>query len=907
MRTSSGIAIGVVAQVCLLLATIVIHHFSELPPGLLLVLCALIVTAATLLIAMRISGFKHLPLCVMLWGVLAGATQAALVTYRAQERLNAIIPAGVEGDSFRLRGVVDSLPSQYERGISFEFVVEHCFEEQGQARAKAWCPKNKTVKLSWFNGAPAYLMPGQRWELTTKLRRPYARMNPFLFDAELRMFEQGITAQGSVRVREATPALLIEDLVAFHRLDKFLQGLPWWIDRSRHRLRDAIKAAVSSKEYFVLPSEELALSKMSAAVAGILVALVVGDQGAIASSWWTVFNQTGVGHLMSISGLHVTMMAGFVASIAMAIWKLSTWLLGAIFRTANYEILPSKQCIRWCAAIVGAWLYTALAGFGIPAQRTCWMVTLAGLSVLGGRAGSATLVVLFTATAITVIDPWAVMSAGFWLSFGAVSAIIYFGSAKVFTRKAPGGDPTISRLSRLKVWFSDALSSGWQSQVAATLSLLPVGAAFFSSFALLSPIANAISIPLISALVTPLAMAGAVLLFIVPNLGESVLWLGASITAPLLQWLQWLGGLPNSVTILGKPSWVALLLATLAMLLLLAPYRIVPMRVRFFGALAVFPVFLQHPQTPLQDQAWLTVFDVGQGSAILVETKNHQLLFDLGPSYGADADAGSAVISPYLRARGFKRLSAVVLSHDDVDHSSGLKSVLYSFDVSWVASSVPKAQAISAFGGERNGRIAQLSFYPCKRGDVWQWDGVKFEFMNPVMNPDLPRVSGEATPKKTAKNNSAIKTQQNARSCVLKVTANGATALLAADIEAADEAQLLRRYRSGELQADVLVAPNHGSKTSSSEAFLTAVDPKVAIFQLGFRNRLKYPDANVVERYRNQGSAIYRTDELGAIKVALPTIDLSFERNQAAPYWRTRLTPLSRIEVVADSADILED
>jgi competence protein ComEC len=903
MRTSSGIAIGVVAQVSLLLATIAIHQLSELPPSLLSALCAVIVTVATLLIAMRVSGIKRLPLCLVLWGVLAGATQAALVTYRAQERLNAIIPAGFEGNSFRLLGVVDSLPSQYERGISFEFVVERCLEEQGLTSAKGWCPKNKTVKLSWFNGAPAYLMPGQRWELTTKLRRPYARMNPFMFDAELRMFEQGITAQGSVRVREATPALLIEDLVAFHRLDKFSQGVPWWIDRTRHRLRDSIKATVASKEYSVLPFDELATSKMSAAVAGILVALVVGDQGAIASTWWTVFNQTGVGHLMSISGLHVTMMAGFFASIAVAIWKLSTWLLAVIFRTAHYETLPSKQSIRWWAAIVGAWLYTALAGFGIPAQRTCWMVTLAGLAVLDGRAGSATLVVLFTAAAITIIDPWAVMSAGFWLSFGAVSAIIYFGSAKVFVRKALVLDSATSQLSRLKNWSADTLSSGWQSQVAATLSLLPVGAAFFSSFALLSPIANAIAIPLVSALVTPLAMAGAVLLFIVPNLGEGVLWLGASITAPLLQWLHWLGSLPNSVTILGKPSWAALLLATLAMVLLLAPYRIVPMRVRFFGALAVCPVLLQEPQTPMQDHAWLTVFDVGQGSAILVETSNHRLLFDLGPSYGADADAGSAVISPYLRARGFKRLSAVVLSHDDLDHSSGLKSVLHSFDVSWVASSIPKAEVISDLGDEKNSRIEPLNFYPCKRGDVWQWDGVKFEFMN----PDVTRGSGEAVAKKAAKKNSAVKTRQNGRSCVLKVTANGVSAMLTADIEGTDETRLLRWYRSGELQADVLIAPNHGSKTSSSEAFIAAVEPKVAVFQLGFRNRLKYPDANVIERYRKQGSAIYRTDELGAIKVALPTIDLSFERSLASPYWRTRLNPLSRSKAVADSADILED
>jgi competence protein ComEC len=903
------IPIGVIAQISLLLATIAIHQLSALPMGLLFVLQSITVAAAVLLVAVRylgrylgrylsrnIANANYSIPRLVLWTVLFSSMQATIVTYRAQERLSAVIPAGLDGTNFRLVGVIDSLPSQYERGIGFEFLVQRCLDEQRQARNEGWCPLNKVVKLSWFNGAPMQLMPGQRWELTARLRRPYARMNPFLFDAELRMFEQGITAQGSVRVREATPAQMLEDLVALHQG----KGIPWWIERARFRLRESIQAAVSTKEYFLLPAQDFAVSKISVAVAGILVALVVGDQGAIASTWWTVFNQTGVGHLMSISGLHVTMMAGFVASIAVSIWKVSAVLSALLFGPMRCEALPSKQSVRWGAAILGAWLYTALAGFGIPAQRTCWMVTLAGLTLLSGRSGSATSVILFTAAAITFIDPWAVLSAGFWLSFGAVSAIIYFGGAKAFNPNSIAKNVQIAELSRLKRllthvknWTRDVVSNGWQSQVAATLSLLPVGAAFFSSFALLSPVANAIAIPVVSALVTPLAMLGALLLFIAPTaFGEGILWLGASLTAPLLQWLQWLASLPNSVAILGKPNPAALLLGMMAMLLLLAPHRVIPVRVRLFGVMALCPVVLQTPQAPPQGQTWLTVFDVGQGSALLVETNTRRLLFDLGPNYGADADAGSAVVGPYLKARGLTKLDAIVLSHEDRDHTGGLKSVLSSFDVGWIASSIPRTDATWQVLEDKKQPNAKnkVQFFECKRGDIWHWDGVSFEFLHPDSS------ATEAT--KASK-----KIHSNSRSCVLKITAKGVSALITADIETGEEKRLLKHFSPSVLKADFLIAPNHGSKKASSEAFLAAVDPKVAIFQVGFRNRLKYPDANVVERYKQMGVSMLRTDELGAVKVQLPSGAVSFERNRDSPYWRTRLSTLSLSNTAADSTE----
>jgi competence protein ComEC len=472
------------------------------------------------------------------------------------------------------------------------------------------------------------------------------------------------------------------------------------------------------------------------------------------------------------------------------------------------------------------------------------------------------------------------LSAGFWLSFGAVSAIIYFGSARHFVRKIPatsspdgGRSRLVNFLASMKLWIASTLSNGWQSQVAATISLLPIGAAFFSSFALLSPIANAIAIPLISALVTPLAIVGGMLSFAgVTIIGNNLLWLGGLLTAPLLEWLHWLASMPGSVAILGKPELSVLLLGMCGMLWLLAPLRVVPWQLRGCGLLALLPIVFQTPQTPPYGEASLTTFDVGQGSAVLIETTSRRLLFDLGPSYGADSDAGSAVIVPYLRARGFKAVDGLILSHFDADHIGGLRGVLDSMRLGWVASSIPRSENIWKGAPER--------FFVCQRGDVWEWDGVRFEFVH----PDQKELKKGAT--KSAAT-SGIKS--NSTSCVLKVSASGVSALLTADVEANDEKRILKRSSHNSLQADVLFAPNHGGKTSSSDAFITAVSPKLAVFQLGFRNRFKYPDANVLQRYKDHGIAIHRTDELGAISIGLPSLEVATQRSVDSPYWRTRL------------------
>jgi competence protein ComEC len=782
---------------------------------------------------------------------------SASFVFRASERLGAQIGSAIEGKSLTLTGVVSSLPAQYERSKTFNFFIEKCaLEDASDCAMLNHSMLGQVIRLSWSQLVPSNLLPGQRWRLVVTAKQVVTRLNPSLFDAELRFFEEAIIGLGTVRVKSDSPAVLVGDL------RWSIEGWRWWAERTRHYLRAGIESAMAAKSADrTISKKEVGLAK---AIEGILVALVVGDQGAIPSSWWEIFNQTGVGHLMSISGLHVTMMAGVVSSLAVWVWQCSVRLCSASMR----DRMPSKVLVRWITGTGGAWLYTALAGFGIPAQRTCWMVSLAAVAILSGRTRSALAVILFSGSAVVVIDPWAVLSAGFWLSFGAVSAIIYFGSA---TQIGPKGASKLAKasasslLSRLVDKLRLAVSNGWQSQFAATAALLPVGAAFFSTFALLSPVANAVAIPLVSMVVTPLAMLGAILSASGASiLGDLCLRLGSLVTEPLLTGLMWLSTQPGAVAVLGQPTSVALALAFFGLLLLLSPGRHLPPATRFAGALALIPIAVQPSVKPSEGDVWLTAFDVGQGSAILVETHRRVLVFDSGPSSGSESDSGSKIVAPYLRSRGISRLDAIIISHPSKDHTGGFRSIEKAMSPTWIASAA--SQTMDAFTGQ---------ILPCRQGDSWQWDSVKFEFLHP---PELENKSGKYSP--------------GASSCVLKITATNGSALLSSDIEVAQEKFLVNFYRRNNqidrLKADVLLAPNHGSKKSSSAIFLDAVNPKSAVFQVGYRNRQKLPAAEVEERYKQRDIRILRTDHDGAIQLSLNSGIISTMRASNPPYWRTQ-------------------
>ncbi|MBS1138742.1 MAG: ComEC/Rec2-related protein:DNA internalization-related competence protein ComEC/Rec2 [Proteobacteria bacterium] len=510
---------------------------------------------------------------------------------------------------------------------------------------------------------------------------------------------------------------------------------------------------------------------------------------------------------MSISGLHVTMVAALFG-----------WLVSFGWRRVPALVLrlPAQKA-GLLAACLAAFGYALLAGFAVPAQRTLYMLLVAAAAMLSGRIVAPSRTLALALLVVLLVDPWAVLAAGFWLSFGAVAALLYVGSAQI--GEAQG-------------WRARVRSWGIVQWVA-TLASLPILLLIFQQFSLVSPLANALAIPVISFVVTPLALLGAVVPW------WPILGLAHQVMDWLMVFLDWCATWPVW-QVPAPPLWLVVT-AGIGVAVCLLP-RGVPGR--WLGVYLMLPVLFWPMEKPPEGEAWISVLDVGQGLATVIRTHEHTLIYDPGPLYSAESDAGQRVVVPYLRFLGIDKVDMLMVTHRDSDHSGGTASVRAALSV-----------------GEVRSSVAGLEGARCVAGQRWVWDGVAFE----VLHPAAEAYSGDM--------------KSNHLSCVLRVEAGGRRMLLTSDIEAPDEAELLKRYPDT-LQADVLLMPHHGSKTSSTPAFLQAVGASEAVIPVGYRSRFGHPKAEVVARHEAIGSRIWRTDRDGAVQVFLG------ERGVAMAAWR---------------------
>lgn len=694
----------------------------------------------------------------------------------AHWRLADALPVAWEGRDVEVTGIVAGLPQQFERGVRFPLSVE-----------SAAAPVPNRILLNWYlssddgpdEAAPPRLPhAGERWRLTVRLKRPHGNVNPHGFDYEGWLFERGIRATGYVR--KVPPP---------ERLAAFAGGIVSTVERLREATRDRILAALPEQVY-----------------GGILAALAVGDQQAIAPETWRLFAATGITHLMSISGLHVTMIGALAGWLAFALWR----------RLPHLPLVWPAQKAAAVAGFLAAFGYALIAGFGIPAQRTLYMLGVVAFALVSGRAVATPRVLGAALLLVLIVDPWAVLSAGFWLSFGAVSLL--------FT--VAGG-----RLARPH-WLIEWGRAQW----AVTLGLIPALLALFQQFSLVSPFANAVAIPLVSLAITPLALAGSL-----PGFGFA-LELAHWLLVPLMDFLAWLAALPGALWQQhAPPAWtVVLALAGAAWLMLPRGFPL-----RWLGAACFLPMFFVVPERPAPGEFRLVVLDVGQGQAVHVQTANRDLLFDAGPDFGgrsgSGADAGSRILVPYLRATGVGRLDRLIVSHDDSDHDGGTASLLATVPVDRV---------------ERR----------CIDGETWDWDGVRFGVLHPAAD-DYSR-----------------KLPDNALSCVLKVESGSGSALIPGDVEGRAETGLLARHGDA-LRADVLVAPHHGGRRTSSPGLVAAVGAREVIFPVGYRNRFGHPHPEVLARYA--AASIHRTDRDGAVtvKIGAGGTAVRHEREARRRYW----------------------
>jgi competence protein ComEC len=458
------------------------------------------------------------------------------------------------------------------------------------------------------------------------------------------------------------------------------------------------------------------------------------------------------------------------------------------------------------------------------------MVTVVALALWSGRIASPMRILALALAAVVAADPWAPLAPGLWLSFGAVLLIFYVA----------GGWSGPER--RLIVQWG-------RVQWAVTLGLAPAALLLFGQVSVAGPLANALAIPLVSIVVTPLALLAAVF----P--ADFLLQLSAWLVEWLLQFLEWCSALPGALWQQHVPPLWSVLLALAGVAWLLAP-RGLPWRA---GGLALMaPAFVLVPEAPPHGEAWITTLDVGQGLAVLVRTANRVLLYDAGPAFGPEADSGGRIVLPALRGAGLSRLDAMVLSHEDMDHIGGALTVMESLEVDALASSLPERHPLNALAGATQ---------RCAGGTAWQWDGVRFEFLHPVRDAQAKR--------------------RNDLSCVLRIASDGGSMLLTGDIERAAEKSLLETTKS--VKADVLLVPHHGSRTSSTLEFIAAVAPRWAVVPVGYRSRFGHPNGEVLERYRAAGARILRTDLDGAVQVQLMNMGVRVDtgRSSAPRYWRT--------------------
>jgi competence protein ComEC len=711
----------------------------------------------------------------------------------------------LEGRDITVTGVVAAMPQRNDTGIRFRFDVESA----SQADVSVRIPPR--LYLGWYGGAvpgadgsielhrqAGDFHAGERWRMTVRLKAPHGNSNPHGFDYELWLWEQGLQATGYVR---AGPRDTPPQRVAATWLHP--------VERTRQLVRDAVFEQVPDRKS-----------------AGLLAALVVGDQNAIDRADWDIFRATGVAHLMSISGLHITMFAWAAALLVGALWRRST-----------------RLCLAWPAqhaALVGgialATAYSLFSGWGIPAQRTVWMLATVGLLRLSGRRWPWPQIWLLACAVVVTIDPWALLQAGFWLSFVAVGVL--FASDSGDARQPQS------------LWWHRPLAM-FREQWVITLALTPLTLLLFGQVSVVGLLANALAIPWVTLVVTPLAMAGVA----VPALWDAAGWALQALGV----YLGWLAALPSAtISAPAPPMWAGAAGVIGGVLLAMR----LPWHVRMLGLPLLLPVVFWQVARPASGQFELLAADIGQGNGVIVRTARHTLVYDAGPRYSAESDAGHRVLVPLLRALD-EKVDTLVLSHRDSDHSGGAAAVLAMQPQAAFLSSIEEGHELQAL--RKSGR--------CAAGQGWEWDGISFAILH-------PEVAGYSNARKP-----------NALSCVLRISNGMRSALLVGDIEQAQEAALANGegQTAMTLRADVLLVPHHGSKTSSSEVFLTAVRPSHAIVQAGYRNRFGHPAAPVMERYRRMGVAVVESPRCGAALWRSAEPDrIACQRDEAPRYWHHR-------------------
>jgi len=537
----------------------------------------------------------------------------------------------------------------------------------------------------------------------------------------------------------------------------------------------------------------------------IIQALCFGDPGSITTEQWDVLRKTGTVHLIAVSGLHI----------------------GLIF---GLGVFLSRKCLRFIVPramtqlnfLVGLSLatgYAYLSSFPVSCQRALLMCILMVFAHQVRHLISLWSCFCLALGIIVLWDPLQCLNRGLWLSFGSVASLLI--ALKYY----------IGATGKIKQWC--------RAQWGIQFGLAPLSLAFFDEISIVAPLANLIAIPWVSLITVPLCFIS----LIAASINQSISQWCLMICNKSLEWLwQWLGliaSIPKGSVAFPHYSLFVYISLSLGGVLLLLPNKFPS---RYLAVVYAIPLFLPQASIP-QNHARVNLLDVGQGLAIVVETRNHHLVFDTGPKLGKHSDAAERVIIPFLKSKGISKLDSVVLSHWDSDHSGGLLTLLQNVKVENIITNNPN-----------HDNIGNLSF--CRSGRAWQWDGVIFEFLHPTDH---------------------FQVKDNDRSCVLKISTGDQAVLFSGDIEARAEHFIIKQG-SDRLASTIVVVPHHGSKTSSTLEFLQAVQPEIALVSSGYRNRFSHPHSIIQQRYQHLAIPLFDTAYEGLISFDLGESSITLHR-----------------------------
>lgn len=776
--------------------------------------------------------FSHM--VFLLWCVFCGFIYTSLYINLLISKLDL---GQLEGETIQVVGFIDSIPYKTETKYGFDFYIKARKTQplQGDER---WDSSFKgKVKLSWYSSygtknkaaktndikkgtasnleksAADNLQIGQYWKFDIRLKKPNGLLNPGGFDYEQWLYQNRIVAAGYVRsaqritIGDLNSPSVAEPLAAsglFPGSELFSgSGLfprSGLLSALRQQVADQLDSALSDHPY-----------------KGLIKALSIGYRHDLTTQQWRVFLRTGTNHLVAISGLHIGLMSSLIWFLVNGLWRMSS--------TLNMRI-PAYYAASFFA-LLSAVVYAALAGFAIPTQRALIMLLVVFTALMLKREIAPAYVLSLAMLLVLLIDPLSPLSLGFWLSFTAVAVILFSLSGRLgaaLTKTA-------------KLWQLGRI------QGAIFIGLLPLMIILFHQFSMVSPLANLIAVPLMSIIIVPFTLLAAGLLFIFEPLG---LFLFEQLKWPmdaLFFYLEQLNRLPESYYFLAETSWLMMLLVFIACFWLLMPKG---WPGRWLGLILLLPVFMSSSMSTQRNEipageVQINVLDVGQGLAVVLNTRHHTLLYDTGDKFSEQFNMADMVIIPFLRFNGIAEIDKLILSHADRDHA-GSYAELQQLSIKEVLSGEP-GRIISRWSGD-NSKPQQLKIKQCKDGQQWQWDGVSFNILSPVQ----PAMAAKMTKTNKANNKSCV---------ILITTASGQAVLLTGDIEKKIEQQILKNYP--DLTADVLLVPHHGSKTSSSMLFLQQLQPEIALFSYGYRNRFHHPHQKIVQRYKEMNINLFNT------------------------------------------------